>query len=183
MENLNWFCKHLHKHFFITYSFIAFIEKHRHANVCTRILILSAKDLQTTKASMTKFGIKICFFFLHKVIFYYAVLAFLLISSHPFDCHLRGISKTLLKTDAVGLSLQFHNSLLSQIGKQKGQFSGLAIQRRRKPGEALSVRIIPLLSKKQSSKRKSSLKMTSIIWPHLNKHLFLSKRILLLNIS
>lgn len=35
-------------------------------------------------------------FFPHKVIFYYAILAFLLISSHPSDCLLRGISKILL---------------------------------------------------------------------------------------
>lgn len=108
MENLNCDTASIYTNTFsYTYSFIAFMGQHSHANVCTRILILSVKGLQTTTDPMTKFGIKICRFFL-KVLFYYAIFAFLLISSHPSDSHLRGISRILLtKTDAAGLSLQF----------------------------------------------------------------------------
>lgn len=97
MENLNCDSASIYTNTFsYTYSFIAFMGQHSHANVCTRILILSAKGLQTTTAPVTRFGIKRCFFSLHKAIFYYAILAFLLSSSHPSDCHLRGISKILL---------------------------------------------------------------------------------------
>lgn len=71
MENLNSDSASIYTNTFsYTYSFIAFMGQHSHANVFTRILILSAKGLQTTTVPMTKFGNKICAFFLHEVIFY-----------------------------------------------------------------------------------------------------------------
>lgn len=70
VENLNCDSAIIYKNTFsYTYSFIAFMGRHRHANVCARILILSVKGLQTTTAPMTKFDIKICFFFSIKLYF------------------------------------------------------------------------------------------------------------------